>query len=75
MECQINENLDVCTTVRSGLHQSESQKIHTTIASCQKGPTRHADAWQIGLFWQDTLDNWGPSQLERRSYQVWQFPC
>ena len=24
--------------------------------SCQKGPTRHARAWQIGPFWQDTLD-------------------
>ena len=23
--------------------------------SCQKGPTRHAYAWQIGPFWQDTL--------------------
>ena len=24
--------------------------------SCQKGPTCHAYAWQIGPFWQDTLD-------------------
>ena len=24
--------------------------------SCQKGPTRHAYAWQIGPIWQDTLD-------------------
>ena len=24
--------------------------------SCQKGPTCHACAWQIGPFWQDTLD-------------------
>ena len=24
--------------------------------SCQKGPTRHAYAWLIGPFWQDTLD-------------------
>ena len=23
---------------------------------CQKGPTHHAYAWQIGPFWQDTLD-------------------
>ena len=28
----------------------------TSMASCQKGPTRHAYAWQIGPFWQDTLD-------------------
>ena len=26
------------------------------MVSCQKGPTRHAYAWQIGPFWQDTLD-------------------
>ena len=24
--------------------------------SCQEGPTRHYYAWQIGPFWQDTLD-------------------
>ena len=24
--------------------------------SCQKGSTRHAYAWQIGPFWQETLD-------------------
>ena len=24
--------------------------------SYQKGPTRHAYAWQIGPFWQDTLE-------------------
>ena len=30
--------------------------IFISIVSCQKGPTRHAYAWQIGLFWQDTLD-------------------
>ena len=26
------------------------------MVSCQKGPTRHANAWQIGPLWQDTLD-------------------
>ena len=26
--------------------------------SCQNSPTRHAYAWQIGPFWQDTLDMW-----------------
>ena len=29
---------------------------HISRISCQKGPTRHAYAWQIGPFWQDTLD-------------------
>ena len=27
-----------------------------SMVSCQKGPTRHAYAWQIGPFWQDTID-------------------
>ena len=26
------------------------------MVSCQKGPTRHAYTWQIGPFWQDTLN-------------------
>ena len=30
--------------------------IHMSRVSCQKGPTRHAYAWQIGPFWQGTLD-------------------
>ena len=29
---------------------------HNSRVSCQKGPTRHAYAWQIGPFWQDTLE-------------------
>ena len=31
--------------------------------SCQKGPTHHAYAWQIGPFWQDTLDMWSGLRL------------
>ena len=27
-----------------------------SMVSCQKGPTRHAYAWQIGPFWHDILD-------------------
>ena len=30
--------------------------LSITMVSCQKGPTRHAYAWRIGSFWQDTLD-------------------
>ena len=30
--------------------------LHITRVSCQKGPNRHAYAWQIGPFWQDTLE-------------------
>ena len=29
---------------------------YMSMVSCQKGPTRHAYAWQIGPFCQDTLD-------------------
>ena len=43
--------------------KSPLQSIHYIVCtisrvSCQKGPTRHAYAWQIGPFWQDTLDVW-----------------
>ena len=31
---------------------------HISRVSCQKGPIRHAYAWQIGPIWQDTLDLW-----------------
>ena len=35
--------------------QYEESKTPTSRVSCQKGPTRYAYAWQIGIFWQDTL--------------------
>ena len=31
---------------------------NSSMVSCQKGPTRNAYAWQIGSFWQDTLELW-----------------
>ena len=41
-------------------HYDKSYILHrdTSMVSCQKGLTRHAYAWQIGPFWQDTLDTW-----------------
>ena len=36
----------------------------TSMVSCQKGPTRHAYAWQIGPFWQDTHDVCGNLLLD-----------
>ena len=36
--------------------QNWNQHQHNSMVSCQKGPTHHAYAWQIGLFWQDTLE-------------------
>ena len=40
------------------LKLSTSYEIGTRISrvSCQKGPTHHAYAWQLGPFWQDTID-------------------
>ena len=36
--------------------QADHMYVYISRVSCQKGPTRHAYAWQIGPFWQDTLD-------------------
>ena len=36
------------------IHSAVKENI--SMVSCQKGPTRHAYAWQIGPFWQDTID-------------------
>ena len=36
--------------------------------SCQKGPTRHDYAWQIGPFWQDTLDKSSLQMINQQSY-------
>ena len=33
-----------------------SHEVNISRLFCQKGPTRHAYAWQIWPFWQDTLD-------------------
>ena len=33
----------------------QTNEQDNSMVSCQKGPTRHACAWQIGPFWQDTL--------------------
>ena len=33
-----------------------SKHVPISMVSCQNGPTCHAYAWQIGPFWQDTLD-------------------
>ena len=38
--------------------KSHSAVKRNSMVSCQKGPTRHAYAWQIGPFWQDTLELW-----------------
>ena len=44
------------------MNMSLLHKLHestkNSMASCQKGPTCHACARQIGPFWQDTLESW-----------------
>ena len=37
--------------------------------SCQKGPTRHAYAWQIGPFWQD-IPRYGILQQSRGAHFI-----
>ena len=41
---------------RIPLTKGQWYEKHISMVSCQKDPTRHAYAWQIGPFWQDTLD-------------------
>ena len=46
-------------TGKSNVHWtacSSQQQQNSLRVSCQKGPTRHAYAWQIGPFWQDNLE-------------------
>ena len=39
------------------VHLTIMARVNTiSRVSCQKGPTRHAYAWQVGPFWQDTID-------------------
>ena len=42
-----------------------------SMVSCQKGPTRHAYAWQIGPFWQDTLDVFPTKKPEMQKVCLW----
>ena len=53
-------NSDSLTNILVGDSSLVSQHAWSIIlisgVSCQKGPTRHAYTWQIGPFWQDTLD-------------------
>ena len=48
----ITAGIRSCHLTTSGATRPSSR------VSCQKGPTRHAYAWLIGPFWQDTLELW-----------------
>ena len=55
--------------IQPQLNHAQQNRVHIyyfSRVSCQKGPTRHAYAWQIGPFWQDALDLWG-------IYGTWEF--
>ena len=53
-------------TTNITLSHSNVQLHHkTSRVSWQKGPTRHAYAWQIGHFWQDTLDIWKEENIRK----------
>ena len=47
-------------------HIDISVELFKSRVSCQKGPTRHAYAWQIGPVWQDTLEMWFPRTAHTR---------
>ena len=47
---------------------------HMSRVSCQKGPTHHAYAWQIGPFWQDTLDVGIPVSQAQPALMVIKLP-
>ena len=75
----INFKVSVQTSIQ--FHEFENSRV-----SCQKGPTRHAYAWQIGPFWQDSLGLclWIPPTPPRRQWVqtgaqkpsiFCQFPC
>ena len=57
----ITEQLRISNTrTNSEIHEQNWQLLAycviSSMVSCQKGPTRHAYAWQIGPFSQDTFD-------------------
>ena len=53
----LSDNCLVPKTRRANIWTNAGLVYHRmSRVSCQKGPTRHAYEWQIGPFWQDTLD-------------------
>ena len=56
-----NHGMELCTKyehncVNSAVPVNSLAPSRISRVSCQKGPVRHANAWPIGPFWQDTLD-------------------
>ena len=65
LETHWPENLHTGTKDVEGLCISLRSRV-----SCQKGPTRHAYTWQIGPFWQDTLEMFEPVWMSSYAYIV-----
>ena len=62
-------NSMLCNPVSSVVLLIVNNFIHMSMVSFQKGPTRHAYAWQIGPFWQDTIDvSWSCRIFSYRTY-------
>ena len=53
---------------QAGNHTQDDCRPLISRVSCQIGPIRHAYAWQIGPFWQDTLDIGATSSIYRQSF-------
>ena len=57
-----------CQITRNMLFISNSKTWaipqHKSMVFCQNVPTSHAYAWQIGPFWQDTLEIWQAHHMD-----------
>ena len=51
------------------MEANTSRPGYTSRVSCQKGPICHAEAWQVGPFWQDTLDMWNSWYLSSTGWE------
>ena len=51
-------------------HNELIKQHNKSMVSCQKGPTHHAYAWQIGPFWQDTLEMKVTVLYQEMSYNI-----
>ena len=61
---QYGDRHEICIDIHVCIFKTLQVPVpNISMVSCQKGPTRHAHAWQIGPFWQDTLDIRDPSMV------------
>ena len=65
--CKIRIDSHLHTLVNIANIAITNNVFDSSRASCQKGPTRHAYAWQIGRFWQDTFE----LRYRIRIFEIW----